>query len=154
MWASNYSLKTFLSSFVCCTVIRNEIWHRWNFVLPQKKVLFTLVFIGGHDTAQKMKFSITDFFSKCDQIRRFLCIWSHLLEKSVMENFNFCAVSDESYFCSDLLMYHLCFHEILACADVSFLVSSPKLKFNFCQNDRNEIASAKSFFLGAIHVNS
>ena len=39
-----------------------------------------------------MKFSIKDFSSKCDQIRRFLWIWSHLLEKSLMENFIFCAV--------------------------------------------------------------
>ena len=45
------------------------------------------------DTAQKMKFSITDFSSKCDQIRRKLRIWSHLLKKSIMENFPFCAVS-------------------------------------------------------------
>ena len=43
-------------------------------------------------TAQKMKFSIKDFFSKCDQIRRKLRIWSHLLMKSLMENFIFCAV--------------------------------------------------------------
>ena len=35
-------------------------------------------------TAQKMKFSVTDFFSKCDQIRKKLCIWSHLLKKSLM----------------------------------------------------------------------
>ena len=28
-------------------------------------------------TAQKMEFSIKDFFSKCDQIRSFLQIWSH-----------------------------------------------------------------------------
>ena len=34
------------------------------------------------DTAQKMKFSIKDFFSKCDQIRIFLQIWSHLQKKS------------------------------------------------------------------------
>ena len=39
-----------------------------------------------------MKFSIKDFFSKCDQIRSFLRIWSHLLKKSLMENFIFCAV--------------------------------------------------------------
>ena len=39
-----------------------------------------------------MKFSITDFFSKYDQIRSFLRIWSHSLKKSVMENFVFCAV--------------------------------------------------------------
>ena len=45
-----------------------------------------------HFTAQKMKFSVKNFFSKCDQIRRFLRIWSHLLKKSLMENFIFCAV--------------------------------------------------------------
>ena len=43
-------------------------------------------------TAQKMKFSIQDFFRKCDQIRSFLRIWSDLLQKSLMENFIFCAV--------------------------------------------------------------
>ena len=36
-----------------------------------------------------MKFSIKDFFSKCDQIRRNLRIWSHLLKKFLIENFNF-----------------------------------------------------------------
>ena len=39
-----------------------------------------------------MKFSINDFFSKCDQIRMKLRIWSHLLKKSLMGNFIFCAV--------------------------------------------------------------
>ena len=43
-------------------------------------------------TAQKMKFSIKDFNSKCDQMRRKLWIWSHLLKKSLMENFIFDAV--------------------------------------------------------------
>ena len=43
-------------------------------------------------TAQKLKFSIKDFFSKCEQIHRNLGIWSHLLKKSLMENFNFCVV--------------------------------------------------------------
>ena len=36
-----------------------------------------------------MKFSIKDFFSKCDQICSFLWIWSHLLKKPLMENFIF-----------------------------------------------------------------
>ena len=44
-------------------------------------------------TAQKVKFPIKDFFSKCDQIRRKLQIWSHLLKRSLMENFIFSAVS-------------------------------------------------------------
>ena len=46
------------------------------------------------NTAQKIKFSIKDFFSKFDQIRIFLQIWSHLLKKSLMENFIFCAVKE------------------------------------------------------------
>ena len=43
-------------------------------------------------TAQKMKFSIKDFLSKCDQIRRKLRICLHLLRKSLMKNFIFRAV--------------------------------------------------------------
>ena len=39
-----------------------------------------------------MKFSVKGFFSKFDQIRIFLRVWSHLLKKSLMENFIFCAV--------------------------------------------------------------
>ena len=45
-------------------------------------------------TAQKLKFSTKDFFSKCDQIRGKLKIWSHFLKKSLMKNFIF--------LCSDL----------------------------------------------------
>ena len=48
------------------------------------------------NTAQKMKFPIKDFFSKCDQIRRKLRIWSHLLNKSLMIIFIFCAVKNDS----------------------------------------------------------
>ena len=44
-----------------------------------------------------MKFSIKDLFSICDQIRSFLRIWSHLLKKSVMENFIFRAVVLECF---------------------------------------------------------
>ena len=47
---------------------------------------------NGTFTAQKMKFSIKDFFSKFYQFRRKPQIWSHLLKKSSMENFIFCAV--------------------------------------------------------------
>ena len=43
-------------------------------------------------TAQKMKFSIKDFFIKYDQIRRKLRIWSHLLKKSLMETLFFCTL--------------------------------------------------------------
>ena len=49
---------------------------------------------GSSYTAQEMKFSIKDFLRKCDQIRSFLRICSHLLKNSLMENFIFCAVLD------------------------------------------------------------
>ena len=46
----------------------------------------------GTITRRGMKFSIKDLFNKCDQISSFLQIWSHLLKKSLMENFIFCAM--------------------------------------------------------------
>ena len=65
--------------------------------LSTKKAIIVFLFFNAHlldksFTSQKMKFSIKDFFSKCDQIRRKVQIWSHLLHKSLMENFTFCAV--------------------------------------------------------------
>ena len=41
---------------------------------------------------KKWSFPLMDFLSKCDQIRSFLWIWSHLPMKSLIENFIFCAV--------------------------------------------------------------
>ena len=43
-----------------------------------------------NNTAQKMKFTIKDLISKCDQIRRKLRIWSLLQGKSLLEKFIFC----------------------------------------------------------------
>ena len=40
-------------------------------------------------TSQKMEFSIRDFFSKCNQIRWKLGIWSHLQKKPLIEIFIF-----------------------------------------------------------------
>ena len=56
---------------------------------------------GLHYT--KMKFSIKEFFSKCDQIHRKLQIWSHLLKKSLMENFIFCG--ELRLFATEILRY-------------------------------------------------
>ena len=56
---------------------------------PKITIYMALLFVQHSYllTAEKMNFSTEDFFSKCDQIR------SHLLEKSLMKNFIFCAVS-------------------------------------------------------------
>ena len=53
----------------------------------------------GRVTAHITKFSIKDFFSKHDQIRRNLRIWSHLLKKPLMENFIFCVGMENFIFC-------------------------------------------------------
>ena len=68
------------------TLVRNimNIGYEINLRNPLK--------ITNH-TAQKMNFSIKDFFRKCDHVLNFLRIWLHLLKKSLMENFIFCAVS-------------------------------------------------------------
>ena len=62
------------------------------------KIIQNLVVTTFHatGTAQKIKFSIKDFFSKCDRIRSFLRIWSHLMKKSFMENFIFYAIQSLS----------------------------------------------------------
>ena len=57
-------------------------------------------------TVQKMKFSIKDLFSKCDQIRSKLWIWSHLMKKSLMENFIFCAELACEFPYSNLRYWH------------------------------------------------
>ena len=48
-------------------------------------------------TAQKMKFSMNNFFSKCDQIHSFLRIWSHLPKNCLMEKLIFCAVAKSKF---------------------------------------------------------
>ena len=48
-------------------------------------IIQTRVIIWATYNAQKMKFSIKDFFKKCDQIRSFI-------DEILNENFIFCAV--------------------------------------------------------------
>ena len=50
--------------------------------------------------AQKMKFSFKNYLGKCDQIHSFLQIWSHLLKKSLIRNFIFCAVKNPKSYSS------------------------------------------------------
>ena len=83
-----------------CFWVSSRFLHRWlNFVTSIGVCMTGLVSISFvfwrylfPDTVQKIKFSIKNFSSICDQIRRKLRIWSHLLKKSWMENFIFCAV--------------------------------------------------------------
>ena len=54
-------------------------------------------------TGQRMKFFyMKDFFSKCGRISSFLRIWSHILNKSLVENFILYAVVDYN---ADYILY-------------------------------------------------
>ena len=78
-------------------------------------------------TAQKKKFSVKDFFGKCDQIYRKLKNQSHLLKKPLVENLLFCSVcySQKSSFlklnrnnqnvqCAKNLFWNLCMCQCFA----------------------------------------
>ena len=62
--------------------------------------------------AQKMKFSVKNFFSKCDRIRRKLGIWSHLLKKSLMQKFIFCVVMLALFLLYVFLVWIFCCHDL------------------------------------------
>ena len=74
-----------------------ELLYLFSHLFLQGRIFPNFIFRQFHNisSAQKMNFSIKDIFRKCDQIRRKLQIWSHLLKKSLMENFIFSAVISE-----------------------------------------------------------
>ena len=95
-------------------------------------------------TAQKIKFSIKDFFSKYDQVRRKLRIWSHLMKKSLIENFIFCAELFElniSYLCA----YYICYFYSKKCKKIreSFVGQNYlfSLKVHYCRFENLPICS-------------
>ena len=55
--------------------------------LTGKKIISML--IKANESLHKKMFSIKEFFSKCDQIRSFLRMWSHLLKKKLYEKLYF-----------------------------------------------------------------
>ena len=83
-----------------------------------------------------MKFFIEDFFTKCEQIRRKMWIWSYLLQKSLMENFIFCAVIDFS-FPKAVNLSHAFLH--------GFLIISNFVKF-YLQKKPNQIPAGNYMF--------
>ena len=79
-----------------------------------------------------MKFSITDFFSKFDQIRRKLWICSNLQKKSVMENFIFCEVYSAFVWDVWWIMHYVDFClSVPLCLTFSVSVSLPNHSINF-----------------------
>ena len=79
-----------LKFWSCCIFLRNWMMKR----LPANWYIISVFLLASvfvwpkldkhrFDTAHKMKFSVKDFFRKCDQIRRKMWIWSRLLKKSL-----------------------------------------------------------------------
>ena len=102
--------------------INRFLWEQWWLVATNMIAVYT---------AQKMKFSIKDLSSKCDQICSFLRIWSHLPKKSLIENFIFCAVMYFFFFFTHLKFFCQYFY-----FGISFLILYRKtsiwfLLFNF-----------------------
>ena len=77
---------------LACKFIEKDVYNRPFAFHPHFPKTYPNSYKHRRFTAQNMKFSIKDFFSKRDQIRILLRISPHLLKKSLMENFNFCAV--------------------------------------------------------------
>ena len=98
----NYLGKTFLfylNLSISCETVQKFFNEENNFqTLLEKSDNMENSFISSSNiTVQEMKFSVKDFVSKCDQIRRKLRIWSYFLEKSLVENFIFYTVYLISY---------------------------------------------------------
>ena len=70
------------NTLFCLSFYKKRIKVFWCIKHPFQKFL-------SANTAQRMKFSTKNFFSKCDQIYSKLRNWSHLLKKSVIGNFIF-----------------------------------------------------------------
>ena len=114
LWDPSHELIFFLilfnSSELLLVTVKNDLqlilatFKNWiipdNFTFKRNKTRDIAIFsfrdnfcqLGKFCTAHKMNFSIKDFFSKNDQIRWKLRIWSHSLKKSLMEKLVSCVV--------------------------------------------------------------
>ena len=83
------NMDTFNAVFIPTTDFLNP--RTANKIPTAQKILISLQI-----QHKKLRFSLKDFFIKCDQIRRKLRIWSYLLKKTLMENLNFlCSIYSE-----------------------------------------------------------
>ena len=84
-------------------------------------------------TAVKTKFSIKNFFSKCEQIRSFPRVWSHLPKKSLIKNFIFCAMS----------VIRFIFEKCLISASIILLQASWSWRFKNLRTLKSCLANVK-----------
>ena len=96
-WCSHF--PCYNTNFLLNILHNFKNFRIWSVSIMSRSVFYSCkrkrLLLATNFIEKKMKFSIKDFFTKCDQIRRKLRIWSHLLKKSLIENFIFCAVISE-----------------------------------------------------------
>ena len=81
-----FNVEVFIYQTLCELL---ELLKNIGILFGQHSPAYELKYSESCRTAEKIKFSIKDFFSKCDKIPRKKRIWSHLLKKALMENFIF-----------------------------------------------------------------
>ena len=101
--------------------LKKFIWYRFD----NNKNKSTMMI-----TAQKTRFPIKNFFSKCDQIRSFWRIWLHLLKKPLIENFVFCTVNTVPV--HNLTTIRSIHPEIFYCLGPIFCYELPRSRKCYC----------------------
>ena len=92
----------FIGRYVHLHTEDRKLLNIWSHSLAGRKLYSNLQNNLQHCTENKA-FAMKNFVSKCDQIRSFLRVWSHLLKESLMENFIFCAMQSKCVFSSGVL---------------------------------------------------
>ena len=92
-------------NLMCVTLFTMEeqsLLHEMAFLLKNVYMIYLYFhsFLLKTTTAQKKKFFIKDFFSKCDKMHRKLWIWSHLPKKFLIGNFIFLCSELSGLVCS------------------------------------------------------
>ena len=93
-------------------------------------------------------FPLRVFFSKCDQIRRKLPISSHLLKKSLMENFIFCAVHPTLY---NQILNEFKELKALECLYLSFILEKTIVIHRTWEHERKKTRLLRKTDLLSIH---
>ena len=113
-WKETHTKESMFKMFYIYGFVRWTMWILWA--------------IESNCTVQKMKFSITDLFSKCDQIRRKLPIWSHIYWRNPWRKTSFlCSVA-----CSFKSFFEFAFKCIPAFRNKAELSSAQKSSMHYC----------------------
>ena len=86
-------LRELIFKNICERLLLKKVWRLLRGFLRNFYNMQNITWKVHITKSQHKKWRIKNFLSKYYQIRSFLWLWSHLLKKSLLENFIFCAVS-------------------------------------------------------------